>query len=259
MTHAFAIGKITGEPEFLRSGSPLDGWLYAGFEAAFERWGEDWRGVFRAGSAFAFLWGDFCGIVAPSRDSVGRDYPLAICAPIVGGTHPAVLLASRGFLENASALLRDARSTRMTRDELAWLLSGLRVPTDDDVRDAALEYEHWLRTTQAREGWAPMVPSGLLEVQMAKEGGVMRVPIGGGGAAAAALWLDVIERTIGRPGASFWSADEGTLAVWKNTPTSLIGSLWPGEPGGTWVTGTLAEVPSSGSMAEFITSLGEDE
>jgi type VI secretion system ImpM family protein len=255
MTNARAIGKIAGEPEFLRADSPLDEWIHAGFEAALERWGLEWRDVFRQGTAYAFLLGDLCGVLAPSRDSVGRDYPLAIFAPVGGGASPAIVLALSGFLESAFALLQDARNPHMTRDELRWQVEGLRVPRPEDVEAAHGDYLAWLRATEAREVWTSVLPSGHLEVQLTRGGGLMRVRLADGEPGVVALWLDVIRRSVGVPGAVFWSPDERLLTVCKGTPASLVATLWPREAV-EWVVGTLGDVPASGSMAEFLTSLG---
>ncbi len=80
----FAIGKFAGHPEFIRadvSGEAVDSfddWLDRGSLAALERWGAAWATTFPMGVAHGFFWGTprdatrICGVVAPSRDAVGR-------------------------------------------------------------------------------------------------------------------------------------------------------------------------------------------
>src|SRR5438067_1124396 len=92
----FAVGKYPGDPEYLRAEggdlvARLGDWIDAGMMSGYERYGRAWAARFAAGLSLGFLWhgdgsaGEFlCGVLAPSRDAVGRPYPLAIVARVPG-------------------------------------------------------------------------------------------------------------------------------------------------------------------------------
>ena len=99
-----------------------------GTQAAHERWGAEWNTAFLMGAAYGFLWkarpddAHLCGIIAPSKDAVGRDYPLAVAARFSPGLFARaphiVPLAFGDFLDEAYRVVDEARSTPMSVAEL---------------------------------------------------------------------------------------------------------------------------------------------
>jgi type VI secretion system ImpM family protein len=289
-----AVGKIAGEAEYLRAeteaGALFDSWLDAGFEAAFERWGEAWRAALRKGSPYAFVWwpavgsrteGPLCGVLAPSRDAVGRDYPLAVfghaCVEIVDRAPHVVLLALGGFLDQVWGVIDVARCTPMTRSELSLRMRELPYPQEDEATRAAAEYDAWCQAASVREGWNAVLPVGgdmasieriVAEIEHGAAGGLLRLPVGGG-AGAVALWLDIASRVLGGgegTHSAFWSPDNHSLVVAsESSRASVVGGLWgpkqpalidpkaPSEPRAD--PGLVMATDASRSMAEFLESL----
>ncbi len=224
-----ALGKFAGYPEFLRpreTGEALDSldtWIDEGTQTAFERWGPQWNTAFVMGAAYAFVWKarpddmHLCGIIAPSRDAVGRDYPLVIATRF----HPALVaraphivpLAFGDFLDEAYRIVDEARSTPMTVESFTAQVDRIGAVAVEEALRAEAEYAEWAYQTRLDEGWgavfgsdrpldhaayalesigAALVP--VREHRSLESPLVLRLPLGAGGAAAAALWFDVVRR-----------------------------------------------------------------
>ena len=289
-----AVGKIGGEAEYLRAeteaGALFDAWLDEGFEAGFERWGEEWKGALRKGGPHAFVWwprdadragGPLCGVLAPSRDAVGRDYPLAVFARLgaeAAARSPHILFLALGaFLDEVWGIVEVARRTPVTRSELALGLRRLPAPHDDLAVRAMDEYAEWCRTVRFRDGWNALVPAGLkrtddllLAIDQRLEDGLLRLPVGNGGVGAVTLWLDIVGRVLGQAEArssAFWTADDRALVIARGAPpVSIVEALWarnPELPFDVTVpleddpdqSGVVSAVDSDASMAEFLESL----
>jgi type VI secretion system ImpM family protein len=289
--HASAIGKHVGEPEYLRADTDalasFDAWLNESFEEAFERWGGAWRATFREGASHAFLWwppgaesqaGPFCGVLAPSRDSVGRDYPFAVAAQIpakvISYAPHAVPLAVGTFLEGAENVVDAARSGSLSRHELAMKLRSIAMPREEDLLRARDVYAYWCDKTRAAHAWAEVVGDASLPEDIVKESVArkeealpLRFPLGRAGQRAAALWLDVRGRTTGTAmHSAFWSIDDRVLFAARGSPPStLVGAIWasgrgadaadrtasPALPGNGTVDGGAGE-----GMSSFLERLG---
>jgi type VI secretion system protein ImpM len=268
-TGVFAVGKFVGYPEFLRpdaGGEALeafDSWVERGTMAAHERWGAQWATTFPMGAAYGFLWPSardrtcLCGVIAPSRDAVGRDYPLAVVARfpealVVRAPH-VVPLAYGDFLDGAYRVVDDARTIPMSVGDLSARLQALAAASVDDVRRAEAEYSSWCHETPLEQGWGAVFPSSnplekavraihAIGTVLAPFRGreepdtslVLRLPLGNGGVAAAALWFDIVRR-VGRwsrtvPSA-FWGLDDGVLLVSiGRAPSSAFAELWRQDP-----------------------------
>ena len=249
--HVSAIGKLLGEPEFIRADTEalasFEAWLDESFEEAFERWGHDWRVTFREGRSYSFLWwppgeledaDPFCGVIAPSRDSVGRDYPFAVLAQvprrIIALAPHAVPLAIGAFLSAAYDLVGKARSRPVSRTELASALRSMPSPREVDVTRGRDVYTHWCETVPAAEAWASIAHDECAPEEIAMEAVArkneesLRLPLGARGQHAAALWLDVRARTTGAAAqSSFWSIGDRLLFVTRGSaPRTLLGALW---------------------------------
>lgn len=255
MSGAFAVGKIPSEPEFLRGGGRFDAWLYEAVCVAFETWGGDWSEALRDGSTFGFFWNDLCGVLAPSRDSVGRDYPLAIVFSVPKGPRRALLPASGAFFARASALLAAVRTEVVSLADFERRVRELQTPGAELLERLDRAYDAWLRTAAARDVWRRVQPAGgpLVADSLPREG-LLRLPVHAGGMLGAAVLLDVVERTLDRPRAGFWDRGKHYLTACHATPLSLIGSLWPARTPG-WIRGNLAREPSDVTMREFLTML----
>jgi type VI secretion system ImpM family protein len=290
-----AVGKIAGEAEYLRAeteaGALFDAWLDESFEAALERWGSDSRAALRTGSPHAFLWwprgaerfdGPLCGVLAPSRDAVGRDYPLAVFArvdTVAAARSPHTLLLALGeFLDEAWRIVDVARRTPLTRSELALGLRQLPAPDDDVAVRAMDEYAEWCRTVRLSDGWNAVAPASikhaddvLLAIGQGWKDGLLRLPVGNGGAGAVTLWLDIVCRVMGHAEArfsAFWSADDRALVVARGAPpVSIVEALWTRYPqpldtsvlvGAGQDRSTFSPEGGELSMAEFLESLGEN-
>ena len=252
-----AIGKFARHPEYLRArGDALletfDSWLSEGFDLAADRFGTAWRGMFQMGIPHGVLWhaggeeGDpaewFCGVLAPSQDSVGRQYPLAVGArishpPFAQSVHTAPL-AVGGLLDVAYATISEARGALLSRQELDERLRAIEPPGSDAFTRAEMEYAEWCASTPADVGWSALFPSddpvatartaiGHLTAAVARPRVVLRLPIGAAPAGATALWLDVLRR-VGVPlSSAFWAVYDGALLVTRGAPEpALVGCLW---------------------------------
>jgi type VI secretion system protein ImpM len=271
----FALGKFAGHPEFLRAdgdtAASLDEWLNSGWQAALLRHGDAWSRGFKMGSAYGFLWrararpGEkpgatddrLCGVIAPSVDSIGRDYPLCVFARVpaalVARAPHAVPLAFGDFLEQAYALVTDARARPMPSDELAHHLRTLAVPSYADVGQAEAEYLQWCREARLGDAWGAVFPgvdpldraarvldvlAGALAPFRGREGVetslTLRLPLGAGGPAAAVLWIDVVRRMCRWSSAApsaFWATDAGALLLPLGAPPpGMLRELWSADP-----------------------------
>ncbi|MEB2844182.1 type VI secretion system-associated protein TagF [Rhizobiales bacterium RZME27] len=89
------FGKLPSHGDFVSTGlrrsvqDALDAWLQAGIAKAHHHAGENWEQIFRNMPAWRFVaergvWGPVtvAGVIVPSRDRVGRSFPLVITAQL---------------------------------------------------------------------------------------------------------------------------------------------------------------------------------
>jgi type VI secretion system ImpM family protein len=264
---SFAVGKYPGDPEYLRADggelvASFGDWIDGGMVDGYERYGAAWPARFAAGRSHAFLWwGDgsaaefLCGVLAPSRDAVGRPYPLAVLArvPAEVATNAAHVLplAFGDFLEDVSELIDAVCAAPVPRETLLEKVRALPIPDGGVVARAEADYAEWCRGVHTDRAWDAIFPEGpsseragrALDAALAASGGGdaghvdgvvgARVPLGSGGPGAAVLWLDVFGR-LGRWSsrrAVFWSAEEASLVVALGRPeASLLPNVWAPEP-----------------------------
>jgi type VI secretion system protein ImpM len=267
-THAFAIGKIPGHPEFLRTpdpvGASLDSWVDAGWQSAHATHGPDWTPAFGAGSLYGFVWNPgtrtedvACGVIAPSTDSLGRVYPLLVACPVqfslMAARWQVAPIAAEELLHQAYALVADAGDELLSREDVEARLSSIRAPGSAECDAADADYANWSACTSIEEAWAPLFAENggmsaagasldaladalapVVRKERPATSVLLRLPLAAGGSATAALWLDVVRR-IGRwkqtVPSMFWAAEGDTmlLAIAPARPTTLA-ELWCPDP-----------------------------
>jgi type VI secretion system ImpM family protein len=254
------VGKLPTRAEYLPvpttapSFAAFDGFLSEAMEWALGRAGSAFPDAFTHGAMHGFVFrppgaGDqvLCGALTPSQDSAGRQFPLALGAPL---RLAADLVASpqllpftlEGIWGEATQLLADCREGA---GQGSANLSG--VP-DTDVVEAAQLFGDWTAQLPLIELWnllgpALVNPAGtvrLLFETLAPVRGVerpdttlsLRLPLGLVGGAALCFWLDVVRRYAGWRStvpSLFWSHDGTTGAVLLNLgrpPKSSLAELW---------------------------------
>ncbi|MGE0326100.1 MAG: type VI secretion system-associated protein TagF [Polyangiaceae bacterium] len=264
------FGKLPKAGDFLRggvAGEPASGferWIEQGMVYGSTRRG-DWQPAFDTGSVHGFIYrappnvgavSVIVGVIRPSRDTVGRRFPLVLFSQVpepvlAGAPHIAPLLLG-DFFELASELLLEAHE--MTPDEFRSAVAGIPAPRIDQLATYVAEYNEWVSATPLStplsvtygepEGAAiphaidtliqcvaPFIGQEPMSTPLSA-----RLPLGAGGVASAAFWIDVARR-IARwrrtvPSA-FWSASEadGTLLLQLGaTPHSSLAELWSPDP-----------------------------
>lgn len=149
-------GKLPTNGDFLRRGlraetiADLDCWLQIRLADTPHDWRQEdvsaWRFLASTGvfGPMAIL-----GLLAPSRDRVGRDFPLVVAAEIEPTTDIGHAV-SREWLDRAEALMHLARTGLMKIDDLEFALAELGDPTRDqpmtDVVDLAPNRSLWWRS-----------------------------------------------------------------------------------------------------------------
>ncbi len=259
-----ALGKVPQYAEFVRLRPPGDlassfeTWLASGFEGAHMRYGDTWRTKFAEGAPHAFVWTHrsqpdmaLCGVIAPSRDAVGRSYPITVFAALplslFGDTPHAIPLAFGDFLDGAYQAVNPASSSSSQPLPLDQAVQWLSPPSYESVASAAMEYDAWCDGTAPDQAWLPLFENGasgaqhalaMLALALEPFQGVerpatklgVRLSLGSGGAAAAVVWLDVIRRMARwrtTVPVTFWSMQSGSLIVhFGDVPPSTLAELW---------------------------------
>jgi type VI secretion system protein ImpM len=263
------FGKVPWMGDFLRVGTPgrageaLEQWVEQGLGRADSRFGATWESAYARGSTHAFLFRSprgagpretLAGVIAPSNDAVGRSFPRMVYAPVVSSrgeiAWPHVLPIALGEFFDAAAAALHGAALVTSQPELLDVLARVRPPRVDHVDTEAHEYAAWTasaRLEQAlsvvfgpeRDRLAPRALHVIAEAVAPFRGEPapattlgLRLPLGSGGAAAAAFWLDVVRRLAGSPAevrTSFWSFDgeRGSVIVQLGeTPASTLAELW---------------------------------
>jgi type VI secretion system ImpM family protein len=255
--------------DFMRLGSPgrageaLEQWVEQGLGRAESRFGASWSSAYARGSTHAFVFRaprgagpreTLAGVILPSTDAVGRSFPLLAYAPVPlvrpEFQWPHVLPMALGdFFDAAAAILHDA-ARFSEQAELIEALAPLRPPQVDHADIDARDYDTWTSSAlltqalsvvygEARDVLAPRAVHVIKEAVAPFRGEAapattlgLRLPLGSGGVAAAAFWIDVVRRLAGAPNeirTSFWSFDgaHGSVIVQLGeTPASTLAELW---------------------------------
>ncbi len=120
------FGKLPSHGDFISDGlerdtiTLLDGWIRSGLHACEQEFGAGWAKLFAASPPWRFivekgLWGPatYAGVMLPSRDRVGRSFPLLIVAQLHDfSAHPRTLYLDHTWFMAAEGLAE----TSLTRD-----------------------------------------------------------------------------------------------------------------------------------------------
>lgn len=144
------FGKVPTHGDFVsinldgRLKNELDLWMQEGLQAVQQERGRAWRDHFRSAPAWRFVvrrgaWSPatVAGVLLPSADRVGRDFPLVIAAQLPG-THadPMLLCYDDTWFTAAEALAETTRTSDFDLNHLTAGLKRMRVPRHRTVEDA---------------------------------------------------------------------------------------------------------------------------
>lgn len=259
-----AVGKGPWRAEYLPvpSSAPsfaaFDAWLTEATEWAAAGAGPGWSDAFARGAMHGFVYRAptdpvdvaLCGALAPSRDSAGRQFPLALGAPL--SVSPELLrrpellpFSLEGLWAEATGGL--AELIHLDHPPDAAAAPHLSAGHDAEVAESAQLYDEWVETLPLNELWALLGPAlvnpsatlQLLFETLAPSRGVerptttlaLRLPLGLAGGAALCFWLDIVRRYVG------WRATLPSL-FWSHDGTTGAALLHLGRPS----KGALAEL-----------------
>jgi type VI secretion system protein ImpM len=160
------FGKVPAAAEYVRCGpkteaaSDFEDWLVGAIEWAAGSRAQRWKAEHDNAPVQSFLYRTgvenqlIAGVARPSRDSVGRRFPLVIAVhmaarPFAGSVHLVPMLLS-GFFQRATGLLMVA-SRAKSAAEFEDTVRKLDVPDFGRLEDLASQYHAWTRDTPAWE------------------------------------------------------------------------------------------------------------
>jgi len=257
---AFVIGfgKAPGWPEYLRFGakhSPareLELWIDKAAQYGEAHRANAWSGfASRRHVSFLLRSSDgshvFTGVIVPSKDAVGRRFPMAVAAMVPARdlspmAHVAPLAFS-GFLARASRALVLATAVS-TPQELDNVLSSLEPPDLSDICRLAEEYDRWTwqqplishLETLTRDADARAILHTILEATMPFRGREapptalsIRLPLAKPKNISLSFWLHVVRsacqwrETV--PG-YFASANSALVQLGGTDAASALADIW---------------------------------
>jgi type VI secretion system protein ImpM len=257
------FGKVPALADFVRTPSPSDEviafetWLTRAMETAETRGSQAFRAAFAAAGPSAFIWsgaldkklrGVLAGVVSPSHDSVGRRFPVVICAPLPPAAlapHPHLApILLHGFFRHAAAAAARAARTQASSEFHAQVASSAG-PSLDGASQALADYATWTKASRAAALWSSLFVDDadhaaqsalhlLIEATATYHGqdapplplGV-RVPLGPQETMAMAMWIDLVRVAAG----------------WKSTVPSLFWLLASSDPRPSAIVQLGAEPP----------------
>jgi type VI secretion system protein ImpM len=259
------FGKIPAMGDFLHVAAAqppvplLEDWIQQGMVWGDARRKRVWAEAYGGGQIHAFVYrapkstraGPIVGVIKPSCDAVGRDFPLAVFARVDERTlaaEPHVLPLELGdFLEAASSVLVGVAAAPSKADAESLLV---RLSPPQFSGRHASDYAVWAQTAAVGQVWNTIfrgdVEAAVCAFYIIRECLTafrgqdapatplsLRLPLGFGGAAAAAFWLDVVRRlgcTMQGARTAFWSvADDGgaiLVALGDAPPSSTFAEVW---------------------------------
>jgi len=261
---AGVVGKVPWRAEYLPvpGGAPcfaaFDAWLTEANESAMTAGGAGWPAAFTRGAMHGFIYrsstdaidSTLCGAIVPSHDNAGRQFPLALGAPLRMSSalleRPELLPFSlEGLWAEATAALADMMSGAASESSDAPPLSAGH---DAEVDESARLYDDWVSTLPLAELWALLGPAlvnpaatlQFLCEALAPTRGVerpttalsLRLPLGLAGGAALCFWLDFVRRYVGWRSTLpnlFWSHDgnNGVALLHLGRPSKYaLAELW---------------------------------
>lgn len=271
-TTVVGFGKVPLLGDFVRvrsTGEPMasfESWVAEAMASGEDRRGSQWATAYGSGAIHAFVYrapktarstSVLAGVLRSSHDAVGRKFPLVICAPIVEqaivrGPHLLPLVLG-DFLEGATHALMNADGINAP-GQFEDLVNRVHAPRFDSADAASGEYGRWIHQTALTTAWGAIYgepyPSSVLHALYTIIEAIrpfrgqetpgtplsVRLPLGVGGAAAAAFWLDIVRSAAGWKGtvpSCFWHFDGNTgsiLIQLGETPLSTLVELWAPDP-----------------------------
>lgn len=260
------FGKLPAAADFVRleaAAEPFgnfDAWLVSSVEWAHQRGGDPWRRSFAAGSSYAFVYRApaprrlsplLVGVLGPSADRAGRQFPLSVAAPlpIVGESleSPELLpIVFEPLWQTASDIVAEgAAGSGAVQSRLGDLNLELC-----SLPEAGASYQDWISNLPPRELWAllygddyeeqPQLALRLLietlrpyrQVERPKTPLTLWLPLGRVAGASVCVWLDLVRRLAGWRAtlpSFFWSHDgtDGKLLLHLgDPPPSTVAELW---------------------------------
>jgi hypothetical protein len=247
------LGKAPWQNEFLPTTGlcgelwAFDEWLFRNAEALRD---------YGDGPSYGFLLqlestpgslGSVAGVISPSKDLAGREYPLAVASRVALGSdvaeHPEVApIVLESHWNLALELLADARLARPEEDDprLAQL-------TDEPVTAVIVAselYSSWVQATSSADlasllgrsaDWLGAALHGIvtsLSPAASRAISAFRVPLGRAGGGALCFWLDVLRRATpwsDNVPSFFWCHDEerGEALIFVGRPEdTTLATLW---------------------------------
>jgi type VI secretion system ImpM family protein len=235
------FGKVPRMGDFVRVRSnaeptaSFEGWIQEAMAYGEGKRRDQWPTIYAAGAIHAFVYRPpkkaktpsvLAGVFRPSSDAVGRRFPLVIGAPLAEQTvapGPHLLpLVLGDFFEHATSQLMTVDAVG-SLEEFERHVSRVAMPYLDDAGARHTEYNQWAYNTPLHTAWSvlygfgnslhPIHAISTITDCLASFRGrealdtplSVRVPLGSGGVAAAAFWIDMVRR-IAR-----WSATVPTF------------------------------------------------
>lgn len=250
------FGKLPSVGDFLHVAVGDDQkwceWLQRGVERASVRLASSWSSTFDAGGAMGFMMRQGTGAVVagtlePSRDSVGRRFPLSAYVQLSPTEVPTVRHLVPWALNSFNHALQGVFETSADGAhaiETARAVSVQRVAADQ----GEAQYREWLTSTPAtpwleslwgrRDAELPRYSVAMIASSLAQYVGqdhssnplALRLPLGGD-LRAAAFWLDLVRRVGGWKATVptlFWDAVQGRqllVQLGETKPSSFV-ELW---------------------------------
>jgi type VI secretion system protein ImpM len=262
------FGKVPALGDFVRTPSPsgemmaFERWLTQAMETGEARVGAAWKRAFAEGAPHAFVWsgtlekkarGLLVGVVVPSTDSVGRSFPVVVCAPMplaaFGSSSHLAPLVLHDFFQHAAAAAARAARTR-SQAEFHAQVSAVPPPSLDGVASALARYGSWAKSHVASELWASVFGEDaeratrsalylVVESTAAYRGQEtpplslgLRVPLGADTQSSAALWLDLVRSAAGWKTTvptlfiSLTAAPRALIQLGAEAPASVLADLY---------------------------------
>lgn len=134
------FGKLPTHGDFVSWGLPvelqrqLQDWLQSGLQTVHEKMGEGWRGAFKAMPSWRFiveqgLWSPLplAGVLVPSADRVGREFPLVILSQIhASADHPFQLYKDDSWFTAVEAIAESGVQRDFQLESFTTALQKLR-------------------------------------------------------------------------------------------------------------------------------------
>lgn len=257
-----SFGKIPAMGDFLRfrvqgdAATHLEQWVDRGMESAAQRFGAGWKEQFAHGMPVAFCHrappsvnasSVVVGVMQPSRDAVGRSYPIAIVSQIpeaaFAGAPHLVPLSVGAFLDQSLDALELAETA--DRDSYLRRVDLVYPPALESIAAQAGEYDHWIRNTSIADALKLVFKSDasgaeVFDVILQCAASVraqeppppsplaVRLPLGIAGVGGAAFWVDVVRHACqwrSTIPSMFWIVEEQegfvTVHFGDSSPSSL--------------------------------------